>query len=125
MISRLKKDFFIPATIVFIIFALFPLIGAPRNRILYIFLFFIYLAMANMWNLLAGLFRPYFPLPACVSRTSRLYYDNWNMGRDPVVDWDDMRSNYCCDVRASDLGRCFPSKRYIFCHRHFSCARSS
>ncbi|MBN2041971.1 MAG: branched-chain amino acid ABC transporter permease [Spirochaetes bacterium] len=54
MISRLKNDFLIPTTFIFIILALFPLIGAPRNWILYAFLFFIYLAMANMWNLLAG-----------------------------------------------------------------------
>ena len=34
--------------------ALLPLAGAPQSWLLYIFLFFIYLAMANMWNLLAG-----------------------------------------------------------------------
>jgi branched-chain amino acid transport system permease protein len=34
--------------------ALFPIIGVPREWLLYLFLFFIYLAMANMWNLLAG-----------------------------------------------------------------------
>ena len=32
----------------------FPLIGIPRVWLLYLFFFFIYLAMANMWNLLAG-----------------------------------------------------------------------
>lgn len=32
----------------------FPLIGVPRSWLLYLFLFFTYLAMANMWNLLAG-----------------------------------------------------------------------
>jgi branched-chain amino acid transport system permease protein len=37
-----------------IILALLPLIGAPKSWLLYAFLFFIYLAMANMWNLLAG-----------------------------------------------------------------------
>lgn len=37
-----------------ILLALFPVMGVPRNWILYLFLFFIYLAMANMWNLLAG-----------------------------------------------------------------------
>ena len=37
-----------------IIPASLPLLGAPRNWLLYFFLFFIYLAMANMWNLLAG-----------------------------------------------------------------------
>jgi branched-chain amino acid transport system permease protein len=41
----------IPA-IVFL--ALLPLIGIPQSWLLYAFLFFIYLAMANMWNLLAG-----------------------------------------------------------------------
>jgi branched-chain amino acid transport system permease protein len=37
-----------------VILALFPLIGAPKSWLLYVFFFFIYLAMANMWNLLAG-----------------------------------------------------------------------
>lgn len=37
-----------------VVLALFPLIGAPRSWLLYVFLFFIYLAMANMWNLLTG-----------------------------------------------------------------------
>ena len=36
------------------ILALLPLVGAPRSWLLYVFLFLIYLAMANMWNLLAG-----------------------------------------------------------------------
>ena len=34
--------------------ALLPIIGIPRAWLLYLFLFFIYLAMTNMWNLLAG-----------------------------------------------------------------------
>jgi len=33
---------------------LFPMMGVPRVWLLYLFMFFIYLAMANMWNLLAG-----------------------------------------------------------------------
>lgn len=37
-----------------VLLALFPIIGVPRSWLLYIFIFFIYLAMANMWNLLAG-----------------------------------------------------------------------
>ena len=37
-----------------VVLAIFPLIGAPRSWLLYLFMFFIYLAMANMWNLLAG-----------------------------------------------------------------------
>ncbi len=37
-----------------ILLALFPLIGVPRSWLLYAFNFFVYLAMANMWNLLAG-----------------------------------------------------------------------
>ena len=37
-----------------ILLALFPFIGVPRSWLLYSFYFFIYLAMANMWNLLAG-----------------------------------------------------------------------
>jgi branched-chain amino acid transport system permease protein len=38
----------------FIILALFPVIGVPLNWILYLFLFFLYLTLANMWNWLAG-----------------------------------------------------------------------
>jgi branched-chain amino acid transport system permease protein len=36
------------------VLAVFPVIGIPRVWLLYLFLFFVYLAMANMWNLLAG-----------------------------------------------------------------------
>jgi branched-chain amino acid transport system permease protein len=36
------------------VLAAFPVIGIPRAWLLYLFLFFVYLAMANMWNLLAG-----------------------------------------------------------------------
>jgi branched-chain amino acid transport system permease protein len=36
------------------VLALLPLVGLPRTWLLYIFLFFIYLALANMWNLLSG-----------------------------------------------------------------------
>ena len=36
------------------VLAIFPIIGIPRVWLLYLFLFFVYLAMANMWNLLAG-----------------------------------------------------------------------
>ncbi len=34
--------------------ALLPLVGVPETWILYLFYFFVYLAAANMWNLLAG-----------------------------------------------------------------------
>jgi branched-chain amino acid transport system permease protein len=37
-----------------VVLALLPVIGAPESWILYAFLFLVYLAMANMWNLLAG-----------------------------------------------------------------------
>jgi branched-chain amino acid transport system permease protein len=40
--------------ILVVVLALFPVIGTPRVWLLYLFLFFVYLAMANMWNLLAG-----------------------------------------------------------------------
>ena len=36
------------------ILALFPVIGLPKNWLLYLFLFFIYLTLANMCNWLAG-----------------------------------------------------------------------
>jgi branched-chain amino acid transport system permease protein len=44
----------IPAIVVIVVLALFPVIGVPQIWLLYLFLFFTYLAMANMWNLLAG-----------------------------------------------------------------------
>ena len=34
--------------------AILPIIGLPKDWILYIFLFCVYLALANMWNLLCG-----------------------------------------------------------------------
>jgi branched-chain amino acid transport system permease protein len=37
-----------------VLLAIFPVIGLPKDWILYIFLFFVYLALANMWNLLCG-----------------------------------------------------------------------
>ena len=37
-----------------IVLALVPVIGVPRLWLLYFFLFFVYLTLANMWNLLAG-----------------------------------------------------------------------
>jgi branched-chain amino acid transport system permease protein len=54
-VSHLRlKGRSIPALAVIVLLALFPIIGVPREWLLYLFLFFIYLAMANMWNLLAG-----------------------------------------------------------------------
>jgi branched-chain amino acid transport system permease protein len=43
-----------PLIAVIVVLALFPIIGVPHVWLLYLFLFFSYLAMANMWNLLAG-----------------------------------------------------------------------
>ncbi len=37
-----------------ILLIIFPLLGAPREWTLYLFLFFFYWALSNMWNLLAG-----------------------------------------------------------------------
>jgi branched-chain amino acid transport system permease protein len=42
------------AGIILILVAVLPLTPAPREWLLYLFLFFIYLAAANMWNLLCG-----------------------------------------------------------------------
>jgi branched-chain amino acid transport system permease protein len=39
---------------ILVVMALFPLIGVPLKWLNYLFFFFIYLALANMWNLLAG-----------------------------------------------------------------------
>ncbi len=43
-----------PLIAVTVVLALLPIIGVPRIWLLYLFLFFTYLSMANMWNLLAG-----------------------------------------------------------------------
>ncbi len=40
--------------VIFLALGLLPVIGAPESWLLYVFLFLVYLAMANMWNLLAG-----------------------------------------------------------------------
>ncbi len=39
---------------VIVLLALFPVIGVPPIFLLYLFVFFTYLPMANMWNLLSG-----------------------------------------------------------------------
>jgi branched-chain amino acid transport system permease protein len=52
-IPRLKGGL-TPLIVVIIVLALFPAIGVPQAWFLYLFLFFIYLTLANMWNLLAG-----------------------------------------------------------------------
>ena len=44
----------IPLLAVTVVLAVFPILGVPDAWLLYLFLFFIYLAMANMWNLLCG-----------------------------------------------------------------------
>lgn len=55
MVTRLRPRGGLPPLIaVIVILTLFPAIGVPRLWLLYLFLFFIYLALANMWNLLAG-----------------------------------------------------------------------
>ena len=55
MVTRLRLRGGLPPLIaVMVILTLFPVIGVPRLWLLYFFLFFIYLALANMWNLLAG-----------------------------------------------------------------------
>ena len=44
----------IPLAALIVVLAVLPIVGAPRSWLLYLLLFFIYLAMANMWNLLCG-----------------------------------------------------------------------
>jgi branched-chain amino acid transport system permease protein len=53
VISKFYMRLVIPIVVI-IILTLFPVVGVPRVWLLYLFLFYIYLAMANMWNLLAG-----------------------------------------------------------------------
>jgi branched-chain amino acid transport system permease protein len=45
---------YIITAIAIILLAVLPVAGMPRAWILYVLLFLIYLAMANMWNLIAG-----------------------------------------------------------------------
>ncbi|MFC1910106.1 branched-chain amino acid ABC transporter permease [Chloroflexota bacterium] len=45
---------YMPLIVIAVIGAILPFTGVPRSWILYLFLFFIYLAIANMWNLLCG-----------------------------------------------------------------------
>jgi branched-chain amino acid transport system permease protein len=51
--SRLRGGL-TPILVVAVVLALLPVIGIPRVFLLYLFLFFIYLTISNMWNLLAG-----------------------------------------------------------------------
>ena len=53
---KASKEIMVPITaaVVAVVLAALPLIGAPESWLLYVFLFLVYLAMANMWNLLAG-----------------------------------------------------------------------
>ena len=53
-IPELKARTVVPAIVIIAVLALFPVIGVPRIWLLYLFFFFVYLSMANMWNLLAG-----------------------------------------------------------------------
>jgi branched-chain amino acid transport system permease protein len=51
--SRLRGGL-APSIALIVVLALFPIMRVPSIWLLYLFLFFIYLTMANMWNLLAG-----------------------------------------------------------------------
>jgi branched-chain amino acid transport system permease protein len=53
IIHRLRGGL-IPLVTITVLLVVLPIAGMPRSWTLYLFLFFIYLAMANMWNLLAG-----------------------------------------------------------------------
>jgi branched-chain amino acid transport system permease protein len=52
-IPQLKRGWIIVAAL-FIALAALPVSGAPEAWLLYLFLYFVYLASANMWNLLCG-----------------------------------------------------------------------
>lgn len=52
-ISR-NRALLILAIVVIVVLAFLPVMNAPQTWILYLFLFFTYLTLANMWNLLAG-----------------------------------------------------------------------
>ena len=52
-IPRLRGGLTLLAAVT-VVLAVLPIIGAPPGLLLFLFLFFIYLTIANMWNLLAG-----------------------------------------------------------------------
>ena len=52
-VHRLRGRFLLLIAAIAVL-ALVPVMGVPRVWLLYLFLFYIYMAMANMWNLLAG-----------------------------------------------------------------------
>ena len=52
-IPRLRRRL-IPFVALIAVLAVLPVAGIPQQWLLYLFLFFLYLALANMWNLLAG-----------------------------------------------------------------------
>ncbi|MGD0919389.1 MAG: branched-chain amino acid ABC transporter permease, partial [Thermodesulfobacteriota bacterium] len=52
-VPQIRKGWILLIAVI-VVLALFPIIGVPRFWLLYLFFFFIYLTMANMWNLLAG-----------------------------------------------------------------------
>ena len=54
VIPWLKQRSTLSALAIIIVLAILPVLGVPQTWLLYLFLFFAYLAMANMWNLLAG-----------------------------------------------------------------------
>lgn len=53
LISRLTTGW-VATAIVVVFLVLLPVLNLPREWMLYIFLFLVFLAMSNMWNLLAG-----------------------------------------------------------------------
>ncbi len=53
VVRGLSQGVVVASGVLLVLLAL-PLFGLPQNWLLYFFLFFLYLAMANMWNLLAG-----------------------------------------------------------------------
>ena len=55
MLNKIRTNLsWILPTLVAAALAIFPLFDPPQTWILYLFYFFIFLAAANMWNLLAG-----------------------------------------------------------------------
>jgi branched-chain amino acid transport system permease protein len=52
--TPLLRTGWIPLATFTVVLAILPILGVPESWLLYFFLFFVYLAMANMWNLLCG-----------------------------------------------------------------------
>ena len=109
---------FILAAIAVICLAVLPVAGMPRSWTIYLFLFFIYLAMANMWNLIAGYSGLISLCQPAFSGYRGILYCHRHMGQHTLVARFDRRG-YCGRYfRDSDRIRGFQADGNLFFHRY-------